>query len=81
MKEAKRQQDVKQQAAAAATRRAKRVAQHLKRNETGKKRSEAVRARRSADHQRMTHLCEKYGGFINAGKALAYLDLPTKTKL
>lgn len=29
----------------------------------------------------MTHLCEKYGGFINAGKALAYLDRPTKTKL
>ena len=44
MKEAKRQQDVKQQAATAAARRAKCFAQHLKRNEAGKKRSKAAQA-------------------------------------
>ena len=29
----------------------------------------------------MTHLCKKYGGFINAGRVLAYLERPTKTKM
>ena len=29
----------------------------------------------------MTHLCKKYGGLINAGRALDYIERPTKTKL
>ena len=80
-REIKRQRDVRQQAETAAAQRAKRVAQHLKRNADEKKRSHAARTRRSADHQRMIHLCEKYGSFFNACKVMDLLDRPTKTKL
>ena len=80
-KRAKPQANDRQKVELAAARQAGRVARHLKRNEAEKKRSKAARRRNSADHQRWTHLCEKYGSVINACRVMDYLDRPTKTKL
>ena len=64
----------------AATQQVEWVAWHFKRNAAEKKRSKAAQRRSSAD-QHMIHLCEKYGSFINACKAMDYFKGPTKTKL